>query len=394
MAKNEWVVWPHYPRNALARAYLGQVELGIRTFTLFAPRGFGKTEFIKQDLLPAAAAAGLRCIYVDLWLIDGDPVESLIQQLRPESLTAADTGRSFPALRRVVRRLKRSNRADATVKGGFLGQSVEVGLHRTAPAGSNRAEALLQAMTNCLDADGRTILLVLDEVQSLASPKYESIVKTLRAIFQAHDARLVRVFTGSSRSGLDRMFRRNKAALFQQGGTEIVLPPLDHGFVTLISNWCTRQTQNGLLIDVDLGLQVLRELAFSARLFRKAVEQVLVGRAANLREAGTNVQGTDLLEPTLAAKLVSLTDLQRVLLHAIWMSGTDVYSTDSRAAYAQALGCDAVSTSEAQGAIRRLERLELIYRAANGEYTIEPPELELLIERNSLRLADKRGEGS
>lgn len=391
MAKSELSVWPHYARDALARLNLGQIKLGIRTFTMFAPRGFGKTEFIKQDLLPAAAKAGLRCVYVDLWLIDGDPVESLIQQLRPESVTAAASVKPFQKLRRVVRGLRQSNRAETTVKTSFMGQSIEVGMRKSETTAANRLEALLRAFAACLAADNRTIMLVLDEVQSLALPKHESIVKTLRSIFQAHDARIVRIFTGSSRSGLDRMFRRQKAALFQQGGTEINLPALDEGFIELISQWCAAQTGGRLLIDVDLGMRVLRGLAYSARLYRKAVEQVLVGRAKDLSEAGANVQNTDLVDPTLAAKLSGLTDLQRVLLHAIWKLGIDVYSAENRAAYAAALGVASVSTSEAQGGIRRLERLQLIYRASTGEYTIEPPELDLLIERNSLRLAGEAG---
>lgn len=387
MTKNELAEWPHYQRKVLAKLHLEQVKLGIRTFSMFAPRGFGKTEFIKKDLLPAATKAGFRCIYVDLWLIAADPVESLIQQLRPDSVTATQGRSRFPRLQRAVRRITAPGGAEAKITASTLGQSIEFGMQRSVQTAANRSEALLQAFTACLSEDNRTILLVMDEVQSLASPKHEGIVKTLRSIFQAHDARIVRIFTGSSRSGLDRMFRRQKAALFQQGGADITLPPLDQGFVQMIADWCARQTGGRLVIDVGDGTQVLRNLAYSARLFRKAVEQVLVGRAVNLQEAGANVQHTELVDPLLAAKLESLNDLQRVLLHAIWNSGVDIYSADARAQYASALRIESVSVTQVQGSIRRLERLELIYRSSSGEYSIEPPELDLLIERNSLRIA-------
>ena len=392
MTKRDLSAWPHYARSALAELHLQQIRLGIRTFTLFAPRGFGKTEFIKRDLMPAAAKAGLRGVYIDLWLVDSDPVESLIQQLQPESVTAVSSATRFPRLKRVVMRLRPAGRGEAKIKASVLGQSIEIGLQKSAPTSANRVEALLQAIASCLDQDDRPILLVLDEVQTLASPKYDSIVKTLRSIFQAHDSRVVRIFTGSSRSGLDRLFRRNKAALFQQGGADIVLPPLDQGFVELIAQWCSRQTGGRLVIGLDDGYRVLRQLGHSARLFRRAIEQVLIGGASNLTDAAGNVQNADLVDPLLTLKLRGLTDLQRVLLHAIWQSGQDVYSGDSRVAYAAALHVATISPSEVQGAIRRLERLELIYRTSTGRYAIEPPELDLLIERNSLRLvAEKEG---
>src|SRR5882672_5331720 len=389
MAKGDLSVWPHYARSALATLHLQQIRLGIRTFTLFAPRGFGKTEFIKSDLMPAAVKAGLRAVYIDLWLVESDPVESLIQQLRPASVTAVSSASRFPRLKGVAKRLHPAARTEAKIKASVLGQSIEIDLHKSAPTAANRPEALLQAIADCLDQDSRPILLVLDEVQTLASPKYDSMVKTLRSIFQAHDARIVRIFTGSSRSGLDRLFRRNKAALFQQGGADIVLPPLDRGFVELIGRWCSQQTGGRLVISLDEGYGVLRKLGHSARLFRRAIEQVLIGRAASLADAAAYVRNAELVDPLLTVKLRGLTDLQRVLLHAIWQSGEDLYSLDNRGAYAAALHVTSISASEVQGAIRRLERLELIYRAASGNYAIEPPELDLLIERNALRLASR-----
>jgi hypothetical protein len=241
-------------------------------------------------------------------------------------------------------------------------------------------------MADCLNEDDRPLLMVLDEVQTLASPKFDSFVRTLRAIFQAHDARIARIFTGSSRSGLDRLFRRNKAALFQQGGADVALPPLDEGFVALIAQWCRERTGGRLLFDVNEAHAVLRRLGHSARLFRRAIEQLLVGAAASLQDAAVNVQNADLVDPSLALKLSHLTDLQRVLLHAIWQSGEDIYSAAVRAACADALHVPSVSASEVQGAIKRLERLELIYRTATGSYAIEPPELSLLIERNVVAL--------
>jgi hypothetical protein len=141
MAKAALSVWPHFARWSLADLHVEQVRLGIRTFTLFAPRGFGKTEFIKLDLIPAAVKAGLRCVYIDLGLVPGDRAESLIQQLAPESVTAGPTATRFPRLKRAVKRLSLARRGDAKFKASVLGQSVEIDLRKPTPAAANRQES-------------------------------------------------------------------------------------------------------------------------------------------------------------------------------------------------------------------------------------------------------------
>ena len=58
----------HYPRAELAASYLDTLQAGlISSMVLFAPRRKGKTEFVLEDLLPAAEAAGYRTVYCSMW---------------------------------------------------------------------------------------------------------------------------------------------------------------------------------------------------------------------------------------------------------------------------------------------------------------------------------------
>ena len=44
---------------------------------LFARRRMGKTEFLKQDLIPAAKEAGYTVVYSNLWELEIDPATAL-----------------------------------------------------------------------------------------------------------------------------------------------------------------------------------------------------------------------------------------------------------------------------------------------------------------------------
>src|SRR6476469_9307813 len=74
MQKSTW----HFARPRLADAYLKAFDLGLVSAKgLFARRRMGKTEFLKQDLMPAAEQAGYLTVYVNLWDMRDDPARAL-----------------------------------------------------------------------------------------------------------------------------------------------------------------------------------------------------------------------------------------------------------------------------------------------------------------------------
>ncbi len=77
--KDPW----HYPRPALAQAYLAVFDMGLVSAKgLFARRRMGKTEFLKQDLLPRALAARYLTAYANLWDNRVNPASALAEAVR------------------------------------------------------------------------------------------------------------------------------------------------------------------------------------------------------------------------------------------------------------------------------------------------------------------------
>src|ERR1700738_3211124 len=67
MLKSKPDPW-HFARPELAQKYLQTFEIGlISAQALFAPRRMGKSEFLEQDLIPAAQKSGLLTAYLNLW---------------------------------------------------------------------------------------------------------------------------------------------------------------------------------------------------------------------------------------------------------------------------------------------------------------------------------------
>jgi len=60
MSKSKPDPW-HFARPELAQKYLQTFRIGlISAQALFAPRRMGKSEFLEQDLIPAAEKSGTR----------------------------------------------------------------------------------------------------------------------------------------------------------------------------------------------------------------------------------------------------------------------------------------------------------------------------------------------
>ena len=69
----------HYPRPQLAESYLEQFARGLVSARgIFANRRMGKTEFLEQDLIPAARAARYLTAYVNLWDAREQPAGAVV----------------------------------------------------------------------------------------------------------------------------------------------------------------------------------------------------------------------------------------------------------------------------------------------------------------------------
>jgi hypothetical protein len=81
MRKDKPDPW-HFARPELAQKYLQTFQIGlISAQALFAPRRMGKSEFLEQDLIPAAQKSGLLTAYLNLWDAREQPRGALISAL-------------------------------------------------------------------------------------------------------------------------------------------------------------------------------------------------------------------------------------------------------------------------------------------------------------------------
>ena len=81
MPKSKPDPW-HFARPELAQRYLQTFHIGlISAQALFAPRRMGKSEFLEQDLIPAAQKSGLLTAYLNLWDAREHPRGALISAL-------------------------------------------------------------------------------------------------------------------------------------------------------------------------------------------------------------------------------------------------------------------------------------------------------------------------
>lgn len=122
----------HYPRRELAARYLQVFDIGLTSArALFAKRRMGKSEFLEQDLIPAARDAGYTTVYLNLWDARSQPapafVAALTRALEPTSL-----GKIARSLKRPIKRVKASAKLAGMAEGSVEAELTDLG---SAPAG-------------------------------------------------------------------------------------------------------------------------------------------------------------------------------------------------------------------------------------------------------------------
>jgi hypothetical protein len=198
----------HYPRPELANQYIQTLQVGlIKSLAIFAQRRMGKTEFLRKDLMPAAEQTGYTVIYVSLWETKDEPEAVLLEAIQQ----AAEGQGVLPAIRRRLRR--------PGSKIGIGAHAATVGAQASWEQGTaEEGDPLLdlRRWMELLAQKKKPTLLLVDEIQSLADEKrYGALVAALRSALDKHGDKIKAVFTGSSSHGLQQMFQKERAPLFQ-----------------------------------------------------------------------------------------------------------------------------------------------------------------------------------
>ena len=190
---NNW----HFARPVLAKNYLAMFKLGLTSARgLFARRRMGKTEFLKQDFIPAAQAEGYIPVYINLWDLESDPATLIISEIY-KSIEAKGLNKTWSSLKSPISKIKASGKI------AVLGEaSVEADLaHNNKVMGTLLVEALAS-----FDKTKIQLMLIIDEAQVLASEENSHFAHALRSALDIRKDRIKVIFAGSSETTLRKMF--------------------------------------------------------------------------------------------------------------------------------------------------------------------------------------------
>lgn len=341
----------HFPRVELADSYLLQLDSGLNSIAIFAERRKGKTEFLRDDLEPAARKRGLRTAYINFWERKSDPVYCITQGVR--RALELDSPSLF-------RRWKK----EFSFKLGAVEAKTSLDPEKNPELASEALDMLVSGKTG--------ILLMFDEIQQLATdPLFEDLIATLRTFLDSNKRKVRAVFTGSSQDRLNRIFRNQRAA-FYRGASLVEFPDMQEDFVTfLIKNFYDLTKRR---LPVDKAYDIFVRYHYSPftivdllqTMMREGIYDIDEGLEYYLH---VNDPLEEWRELWLSLKLVD----QLVLSHVI-LPSKPLYHEDTYKSIGDILGLSSVSRGVIQSSIKRLREQGVLNNEGRGQWVFESNE--------------------
>ncbi len=360
--KDPW----HFPRPDLAHAYLRGFDLGLTSARgLFARRRMGKSEFLKHDLLPAAAAADYLAAYTNLWDATDHPGQALATAIllatQPRGL-----GKFWADLNTPVRKLKSGAKLPIGIEG-----SIELDLAEKEKAAVPAIQAALQAA----DKAKKRLLLVIDEAQVLAAPEHKTVAHALRAGLDIRKAGVKVLFAGSSEAALREMFSRAAAPFYNWAPLE-PFPLLGREFVIAMVKQLATVAKQPLRLDD--ALQAFTALKETPEFFRWYIERYLMYQAQGAEEALQYTLARIHDDTSYAKAWKELNRPDRAVLLLTARGVQDLYGMHALKQLQEMLDSAQVTASTPRTSIRRLTspKLQLLARIDHGAYRFEDPEFQ------------------
>jgi hypothetical protein len=362
---------PYFARPDLLQTILRLLLSGANV-ALFAPRRHGKTQFVRNELLPAAHEAGWFAARVDLWRNRDQPALGLVEGLEAVAYAtrAKRTALSTQLSLKSVRTKFKTPGVD--IEGEWV--PADTAPTMPEPTLENR---LANAM-HLIAAHGEHALLALDEFQALAAPGTENFIAAFRTVLQDLEDRLSVIFTGSSREGLNRLFQRSKAPLFQSAES-VALPNMGDEFVDSRADYLAGVA--GLQVDRNALKLIYPRLRHTPQFLNEIVRSMLVSGDADVPGAFRNwLEGKQ--QDEYADLIADIGDVDFAVVLWLATSGeTSVYTADARKAMAALMSIDdAPSASRIQTAIRRLTQAGIVDPlGVTGSYELADQGLEIVL---------------
>jgi len=361
---------PYFPRPELLQAILRQLLSGANV-ALFAPRRHGKTQFVRNELLPSVHESGWFAARVDLWRNRKEPAKGLVEGLEAIAYAQKKTGLLGTKLNLKSVRTK-FHTPGVDIEGEWVPAS------DAAPVPDANLENRLANALNRIAGHGEHALLALDEFQALAEPGNENFIAAFRTVLQDLEDRLSVIFTGSSRDGLNRLFQRAKAPLFRSAES-VALPNLGDEFVDSRADYLADVAN--LQVDRDALKLLFPRLRYTPQFLNEVVRGMLVVGDADVDEAHRRwLEGKRSGE--YADLIDSLADEDLAIVLWLATSGeSSVYTTEARGAMAGFMStADAPGTPRIQSAIRRLVQAGIVDPVGvKGSYELADQGLQIIL---------------
>lgn len=352
----------HFPRKDLADHYLGFLDLGISSnFAIVAPRRKGKTQFILQDLAPQAQRRDYLPVYASLWQNINAPHEGIIAAL--QEAIAATSKKS------ALTRLLQANVKKAAVSNELLG-SLEIEFADRPSKPSVKELAYMESLLSELEtnAEGKTVLLLIDEVQHLStSAQFDSLTHTLRTMLDRRQGRIKAIFTGSSRHYMNLLFNESQSPFYHFVETA-PFPDLDEQFIAFIRAKLARDHHKNVAIQPLL--KAFANVDHSPYWLMKLVAHMITYKTS-VDEAQEHILQVMVAAEGFEDTARRLKPIDRLVFLAL-AEGSSPYAKELLARISQETNVKGVP-SNVQRSIQRLSEAHLISQLHKGEYIIEKP---------------------
>ena len=363
----------HFPREALAREYVaalrGRAIFGDAHNGLFlaAPRGTGKSTFLRADLTPALEAAGAVVAYVDLW---ADPRRD------PGGLIADAIARALmPHLGVMSRAARKSGLETVTIAGALR---VDV-----SKIGRIDGMTLPDALRALHEAAEAPVALIVDEAQhALTSEAGEATMSALKSardqLNRPGEVNLMLVMSGSDRDKLLRLVNTNGAPFY---GSQISrMPPLGQDFIDHVSRLIMVQRPDLGPVDGATLLQAFESFGHRPQFFMEALGQALsplsglqgVRFEQAVLQAAKERQQAD--EAQMESEYFALRPVERAVLWRLLEQGPRFRPYDGDALrFCRERVTGRVTPQMAQRALESLRERNpaLVWKSARGEYAVD-----------------------
>ncbi len=356
MKKNSW----HYARPGLARKYLDLFNIGLTSAKcLFARRRMGKTEFLKQDFIPAAQEAGYIVVYSNLWELEVDPATALGYEFY-KVVEPKGFNKIWSNLNQPIKKIK---------AGGKISGLVE-GLIETDLADTKRISgSLLMEAMDAFDKTKYKMILAIDEAQVLAYEENAHFAHALRAALDIRKDRIKVIFAGSSEATLRRMFGvasepfYNWAPIepFELLGMEFV-----EAMVKKVNSICK------MPLELNQAAGAFLQLKNTPEFFRRYIESYLTNPEAGSERALEYTKNRVFSDKNFQQQWDALLPADKSILRMIAQGVADLHGKLAIEKLGNELGIgNDVNKNTIHNALRRLSYKSLITKIEYGKYQFE-----------------------